>query len=112
MIVAIASPATTAFRTPREAHGFIPIHKHNHQEDEVAVDLLIGASVKTATDEPSLDRYRSSGPSMATAFNVSPAVRFAGKASPFAFGIATIALGMVAVAFGRLSRRVAHAGLA
>ena len=56
MIVAIASPATKALRTPREAHGFIPIHKHNHQEDEVAVDLLIGASVKPATDEPSLDR--------------------------------------------------------
>ena len=33
MIVAITSPATTAFRQPREAHGFIPMHKHNHQEN-------------------------------------------------------------------------------
>jgi amino acid transporter len=52
------------------------------------------------------------GPSMAMAFNVSLAVRFAGRAAPLAFGIATIALGMVALAFVRFSRPVAHAGSA
>lgn len=49
---------------------------------------------------------------MAMAFNVSLAVRFAGRAAPLAFAIATIALGMVALAFVRFSRRVAHAGSA
>jgi len=52
------------------------------------------------------------GPSMAMAFNVSLAVRAAGRAAPLAFAIATIALGMVALAFVRFSRRLAHAGSA
>ena len=52
------------------------------------------------------------GPSMAMAFNVSLAVRAAGRAAPLAFAIATIALGMVALAFVKFSRRVAHAGSA
>jgi amino acid transporter len=49
---------------------------------------------------------------MAMAFNVSLAVRAAGRAAPLAFAIATIALGMVALAFVKFSRRVAHAGSA
>ena len=52
------------------------------------------------------------GASVAMAFNVSLAVRFAGRAAPLAFGIATIALGIVALAFVRFSRGVAHAGSA
>ena len=52
------------------------------------------------------------GPSMAMAFNVPLAVRAAGQAAPLAFAIGTLALGVVALAFVRFSRRVAHAGSA
>jgi amino acid transporter len=52
------------------------------------------------------------GPSMAMAFNVSLAVRAAGRAAPLAFAIGTIGLGMVALSFVKFSRRVAHAGSA
>jgi hypothetical protein len=48
---------------------------------------------------------------MAMAFNVSLAVRFAGRAAPLAFGIATIALGMVALAFVRFGAVTGEEGL-
>jgi len=48
------------------------------------------------------------GPSMAMAFNFPLAVKAAGQAAPLAFAIGTLALGVVALAFVRFSRRVAH----
>lgn len=89
----------------------------------MSVEVLITPCDNPATDERLLKRRLGLpealsmslsivGPSMAMAFNVSLAARFAGRAAPLAFAIATIALGMVAVAFARFSRRVAHAGSA
>lgn len=89
----------------------------------MSAEVLIIPCDKLATKDPLLNRklglpealgmsLSTVGPSMAMAFNVSLAVRFAGRAAPLAFGIATIALGMVALAFVRFSRRVAHAGSA
>jgi amino acid transporter len=49
---------------------------------------------------------------MAMAFNVSLAVRAAGKAAPLAFAIGTVALAIVALSFVSFSKRVAHAGSA
>ena len=51
------------------------------------------------------------GASVAMAFNVSLAVRFAGRAAPLAFGIAPIALGMVALAFVRFGAVTGEEGL-
>lgn len=89
----------------------------------MSVEVPITPCDKPATKERLLDRNLGLpealgmslsivGPSMAMAFNVSLAVRFAGRAAPLAFGIATIALGMISLAFVRFSRRVAHAGSA
>jgi amino acid transporter len=49
-------------------------------------------------------------PTMAMDFNVSLAVRAAGRAAPLAFAIGTIVLTMVALSFVSFSRRVPHAG--
>lgn len=89
----------------------------------MSVGSEVFSSAESSVAEPTLDRKLGLpealglslsivGPSMAMAFNVSLAVRAAGRAAPLAFAIATIALGIVALAFVRFSRSVAHAGSA
>jgi amino acid transporter len=101
-------------------NGYTQTH---NQENEVSVDGLIAPCVKAETEQHSLDRkvglpealgmsLSIVGPSMAMAFNVSLAVCAAGRAAPLAFAIGTVGLGMVALAFVKFSRRVAHAGSA
>jgi amino acid transporter len=51
-------------------------------------------------------------PTMAMAFNVTLAVRAAGRAAPLAFGVGTVALVIVGLSFVAFARRVAHAGSA
>jgi amino acid transporter len=51
-------------------------------------------------------------PTMAMAFNVTLAVRAAGRAAPLAFGVGTLALAIVGLSFVAFARRVAHAGSA
>jgi amino acid transporter len=51
-------------------------------------------------------------PTMAMAFNVTLAVRAAGRAAPLAFAVGTAALAVVGLSFVAFARRVAHAGSA
>ncbi len=51
-------------------------------------------------------------PTMAMAFNVTLAVRVAGRAAPLAFAVGTAALAIVGLSFVAFARRVAHAGSA
>ena len=84
---------------------------------------LIGPGIRPASEAPSLNRKLGLAealglslsivaPTMAMAFNVSLAVRAAGRAAPLAFASGTLSLGLVALAFVKFSRRVAHAGSA
>jgi amino acid transporter len=51
-------------------------------------------------------------PTMAMAFNVTLAVRAAGRAAPLAFAVGTVALAIVGLSFVAFARRVAHVGSA
>ncbi len=51
-------------------------------------------------------------PTMAMAFNVTLAVRAAGRAAPLAFALGTVALAIVGLSFVAFARRIAHAGSA
>lgn len=99
------------------------IQNWDQQNLSVSVGRDVAPSAELSMAGPTLDRKLGLpealglslsivGPSMAMAFNVSLAVRAAGRAAPLAFAIGTVGLGMVAVAFVRFSRRVAHAGSA